>query len=65
MSKEREVEIELIDQDKMEIRLFTDGVLTRKTGGPKSTRTRILGGDKAGEEFWFVVVRLDEPRTPE
>lgn len=65
LNKEREVEIELLDQDVVEIRLFRNGVLTRKTDGSKNTRTRILGGDKGGDEFWFVVVRRDEPQAPD
>ncbi len=64
LSKEREIEIELTDPETIEIRLFRNGVLTRKTRAGKDSGTRILGGDKGGEESWFVVIRKEAPPTP-
>ena len=64
LTKEREIEIEFVAAETTEIRLIRNGVLTRKTRGSKETRLRILGGDKDGEESWFVVVRRDEPQAP-
>jgi hypothetical protein len=62
LSKEREVEIKLINQDKAEVRLFLNGKLNRTSKQSVDTKISVLGGDKEMDESWFVVVRRDKPQ---
>ena len=60
VTPERDVEIELIDGQTMEVRLYQDGRLSRAARQPISQMC-ILGGDRQKDEAWFIVVRRDKP----
>ncbi len=57
----RDIEIELRGQDESEIRLFTNGVLTRRSRQPIHSSMSIMGGGRENDDSWFVVVRRDKP----
>jgi len=57
----RDIEIELRGEDGSEIRLFTNGVLTRRSRQPIHSSMSIMGGTREKDDSWFVVVRQDKP----
>ncbi|MBM3882411.1 MAG: hypothetical protein FJ387_22255 [Verrucomicrobia bacterium] len=62
MSEEREVEIELLNAERMVVRLYRAGNLTRVERQPVKTPMLIMGGDREDkDESWFIVVRQDKP----
>jgi len=63
LNPEREVEIELRGPDDSEIRLYTKGVLVRKSRQSLQSKMSIMGGTRENEESWFVVVRRDKPTS--
>jgi len=60
LSKEREVEIKLMDREKAEVRLFVNGKLSRTSKQSIDTRIWVLGGDKEMDESWFIVVKREQ-----
>jgi len=65
LTREREVEVKLLDPPNTQIRLYHKGKLTRCTHQPISEHMSILGGDGQSGESWFVVVRRDQPSENE
>ena len=64
LNPERTIEIELRGQDESEIRLFTKGVLVRRSRQSIESCMSIMGGmggSRENEDSWFVVVRRDKP----
>ena len=61
LSAAREVEIDLRKPTEPEVRLFTQGVLSRKCRESLKTGMCIMGGTRENEESWFVVIRRDPP----
>ena len=61
LSDVREVEIELLSPAEIEIRLYLKGKLMEKSRQLTQTHMGIIGGDRIGDESWFVVVRRDKP----
>ena len=57
----REVEIVRIGADQLELRLYRNGVLRRKSKVTVDSGMSIMGGDTTGHEGWFIVVRKDKP----
>jgi hypothetical protein len=62
LTKEREVEIKLLEPPNTQIRLFHKGQLTRCSRQPINEHLCVLGGDSTTGDPWFVVVRRDKPR---
>jgi hypothetical protein len=65
MSPQREVEVSLTSPKEMTISIFADGKLSRRRVQPLETNFYIAGGDKDGEQAWFIVVRRDKPQGAE
>jgi hypothetical protein len=65
MSPEREVEIELWDSQRMAVRIFLNGKLTRSRTQPAEGAFDVVGGEKGQDQSWFIVVRRDAPLDPE
>ena len=61
LPKQRRIEIEFIKPDDMEIRLFRRSGLVTKTRQAVNGRMAILGGEEDSRNYFFVVVRSDEP----
>jgi len=61
LTRDREVEIRLLDPPNTQIRLFNRGALTRCSHQPIGEHMSILGGESKTGECWFVVVRRDKP----
>jgi hypothetical protein len=65
MSSEREVEVERVNAGQTVVRIYRNGRLTlieKQTAGAQCT---VVGGEKGGDESWFIVVRRDQPVPPE
>ena len=60
LGAEREVEVDLNKSDP-EVRLFTNGVLSRRCRDSLRSGMCIMGGTRDNDESWFVVVRRDPP----
>lgn len=63
VTADRNLEIKLLKNGQTELRLYRANVLKRiiKTSG--DSNLSILGGDSAGKNGWFIVVRRDRPST--
>jgi len=61
LTREREVELKLLDPPNTQIRLYHKGQLTRCSHQPINEHMCVLGGDSTGGDPWFVVVRRDKP----
>jgi hypothetical protein len=61
LTREREVELKLLDPPNVRIRLFNNGEMTRCSHQPIGEHMSILGGESKTGECWFVVVRRDNP----
>ncbi len=61
MSPQREVEISLSTPEEMTISIYADGKKTRSRKQKVTTPFYIAGGDKDGNQSWFIVVRRDKP----
>jgi len=57
----REVEVVRISAEQVELCLYRNGVLRRKSRVSVDSGMSIMGGDTKGHEGWFVVVRKDKP----
>jgi hypothetical protein len=62
LSKDREVEIVPRGEREIEIRVYRDGQMIRKSRQAADVKMSIMGGDREKDEAWFVVVRRDAPR---
>jgi len=60
---EREVEIELVKENQIELRLYRKRELRRKMKASVETTMTILAGDAPENEGWFIVVRRDKPSS--
>jgi hypothetical protein len=60
---EREVEIELVKENQIELRLYRKRELRRKMKASVETTMTILGGEAPENEGWFIVVRRDKPSS--
>jgi hypothetical protein len=65
MSPEREVEIELLDSQRMCVRIYVSGKPTRSRHQPAEGAFCIVGGDKGEDQSWFIVVRRERPSDSE
>ena len=63
LNPDREIEIELRGPDESEIRLYTKGILVRKSRQSIQSSMSIMGGMHENDDSWFVVVRRDKPTT--
>lgn len=61
LGSEREVAINFKSPTEMEVRLYRDGQLIRKSERNLHQKMTIMGGDGNEREAWFVVVRRDKP----
>ena len=61
LTRDREVEIRLLDPPNTRIRLYHNGQLIRCSHQPIREHMSILGGESNVGECWFVVVRADKP----
>ena len=61
LTREREVEVKLLDPPNTQIRLYHKGQLTRCSHQPINEHMCVLGGDSTSGDPWFVVVRRDKP----
>jgi hypothetical protein len=64
MSAEREVEVERTTAAQTTIRVFRDGKLVVVQKQAAEAPCTVIGGDKDGNQSWFIVMRRDEPQTP-
>jgi hypothetical protein len=64
MSAEREVELERTSASQTTIRVFRDGKLTVVEKQAAEAPFSVVGGDKEGDQSWFIVVRRGEPQAP-
>ena len=62
LTREREVEIRLLEPPNTQIRLYHKGKMTRCSHQPINEHMCILGGDSTSGDPWFVVVRRDKPQ---
>ncbi|MBC8003370.1 MAG: hypothetical protein H7X97_12355 [Opitutaceae bacterium] len=63
VTDDRSLEIELMKDGQTELRLYRVGELKRKMRTSGESKMSILGGDAAGKDGWFIVVRRDKPST--
>jgi hypothetical protein len=63
ITTDRDLEIELMKNGQTELRLYRSGELKRKMRTSGESEMSVLGGDTAGKEGWFIVVRRDMPST--
>jgi len=61
MSPQREVEISFSAPREMTVCIYADGKLARRRKQSQDTPFYIAGGDKDGNQSWFIVVRRDKP----
>jgi hypothetical protein len=61
MSANREVQLELLPAEKLVMRIYKDGKLTRCRTQPAEATFCIAGGDFMKDQSWFMVVRSDPP----
>jgi len=61
ISSRRELQIVWVGAQKVELCIYRNGVLMRKSRVTVNSGMTILGGDATGNEGWFVVVRKDKP----
>jgi hypothetical protein len=64
MSAEREVELERTTAAQTTIRVFRNGKPTVVEKQAAEAPFSVIGGDKDGDQSWFIVVRRGEPQTP-
>jgi hypothetical protein len=62
LSDERELEIEPMEDGRLETRLHRGGKLVRKATHLSHQKMIIMGGDANGNDAWFVVVRREMPQ---
>src|SRR5262249_15600265 len=65
LSNEHEVEIELPEPDKLTIRVFLNGRLSRTRTQPVHDAFCVTGGNEGNDQSWFIVVRRDAPQSAE
>ncbi len=61
ISPRRELEIVWVGTHQVELCMYRNGVLRRKSKVTVNAGMTIMGGDTTGDEGWFVVVRNDKP----
>lgn len=61
LTPERGLEITARPGGDLEIRLYRDGKLARKSWHKTNQKMTIMGGKEANGDGWFVVVRRDKP----
>jgi hypothetical protein len=57
----RKLEIVWVGDHQVELCMYRNGVLRRKSRVTVDSGMKIMGGDATGNEGWFVVVRKDKP----
>ena len=62
LNAEQELEIDRIADDRLEIRLYRNGKLARKSLESAQQKMSIMGGHAGDNEAWFVVVRREKPQ---
>ena len=63
LDETRRLELELVNAKEIEMRVYQNRNLTRKSRQPvQSDRMEIIGGSHERETCWFVVVRRDKPQ---
>lgn len=61
--KVRDLEIQLLPEDQLELRLYQKGKLVRTSRQKlKSASIEVMGGSPNDDNAWFVVVRKDKPQ---
>jgi len=63
LNPEQAVEIELLDSDKVAVRVYSGGQLIRSRQQPADNAFCVTGGHSGGNQCWFIIVRRDEPQT--
>src|SRR5262245_47330289 len=61
ISPGHQVEVVWVGNDQVELCIYRNGVLRRKSRVAVDSGMKIMGGDATGNESWFVVVRKDKP----
>jgi hypothetical protein len=64
LANQRSIEIEQVNGDALEIRLYRISGLVTKTRQARTAKMAILGGENHSKDSFFVVVRTDEPTYP-
>ena len=66
LDESRRLELELLNANEIEMRVYQNHNLTRKTRQRvHSDHMEIIGGSRERETCWFVVVRHDKPQNGE
>ncbi|MCI0745037.1 MAG: hypothetical protein L0Y58_06500 [Verrucomicrobia subdivision 3 bacterium] len=63
LTKERDLEVQIFADGRLELRMFRGGKPVRTMKDIVAHRRVIMGGDSNTDEAWFVVVRRDKPST--
>ena len=61
MSPDREVEVELLNPQRMAVRIYEQGNLIRSRRQPVESAFCVAGGSRGEDQSWFIVVRRDRP----
>ncbi len=61
LSEEREVELTLVSERELDVRLYRKGQQTCLGRQAAKAEFFVLGGDKETNQSWFIVVRRDKP----
>jgi hypothetical protein len=64
MSPQRDVEIELLNPQRMAVRIYQNGRLSRSRNQPAKAAFCVASGKSGPDQSWFLVVRDDRPLDP-
>lgn len=61
LSKDRAVEIDLSNRKCRRVTAFENGKVVERTVRPMGEGMTVIGGERAPDSAWFIVVRRDQP----
>jgi hypothetical protein len=61
LNASRSLEIEPMARNQIELRLYREGTLVRRSRHQSDERMMAMGGEQGVDNAWFVVVRSEEP----
>lgn len=65
ISERRRLEVSFVESAGLEIRIFKNGELVRKTREKQPLDFTLIGGDDGKRQSWFIIVRRDKPSSTE
>jgi hypothetical protein len=63
VSQQRRLEVSFVDGNGLEVRMFKDSRLVRKTREKRGLSFMLMGGDDGKRQSWFIILRRDKPST--